>query len=93
MGGGRGGIGVGGGRGGWVGGEGWGVYFFHLVRLPICPSVDRIVSALYLLQYSPDPFYIYTSYQVTSEGSSRGKGFCFKIEKNEVLGNSLNFYL
>ena len=33
-----------------------------------CPSVDRIVSALYLLQYSPDPFHIYTSYQATLEG-------------------------
>ena len=40
------------------------------VRLPICPSVDRIVSALYLLQSSPDPFNIYTSYQATTEGVS-----------------------
>ena len=36
--------------------------------LSVCPSVDRIVSALYLLQYSPDPFHIYTSYQANSEG-------------------------
>ena len=28
-----------------------------------CPSVDRIVSALYLQQYSLDPFHICTSYQ------------------------------
>ena len=46
-----------------------GVYWFHLVRLsvcpsarlPVCPSVDRIVSALYLQQYSSDPFHICTS--------------------------------
>ena len=25
-----------------------GVYWYHLVRLSVCPSVDRIVSALYL---------------------------------------------
>ena len=36
-----------------------------------CPSVDRIVSALYLQQYSSDPFHICTSYQATSEGVSR----------------------
>ena len=33
-----------------------GVYWYHLVRLSVCPSVDRIVSALYLQQYSADPF-------------------------------------
>ena len=36
----------------------------------ICPSVDTIVSALYLQQYSSDPFHICTSYQATSEGVS-----------------------
>ena len=41
------------------------------VRPSVCPSVDRIVSALYLHQYSSDPFYICTSYQATSEGVSR----------------------
>ena len=50
------------------------VYWFHLVRPsvrpPVRPSVDRIMSALYLLQYSPDPFHIHTSYQATSEGVS-----------------------
>ena len=44
--------------------------FFILVSP--CPSVrpfvDRVVSALYLPQYSPDPFYFYTSYQSTLEG-------------------------
>ena len=32
-----------------------------------CPSVDRIVSTLYLLQYTLDPFHIYTPYRATSE--------------------------
>ena len=41
------------------------------LRLSVCPSVDRIVSALCLQQYSSDPFHIYTSYQATSEGVSR----------------------
>ena len=54
-----------------------GVYWFHLVRpsarLSVCPSVDRIVSALYLQQYSSDPFHIWTSYQATSDGVSRVK--------------------
>ena len=39
--------------------------------LSVCLSVDRIVSALYLQQYSSDPFHICTSYQATSEGVSR----------------------
>ena len=58
-----------------------GEYWFHLVHLSVCPSVclpiclsvDRIVSPLYLQQYLPDPFHIYTSYQATSEGVSRVK--------------------
>ena len=41
------------------------------VRLSVCPFVDRIVSALYLQEYSSDPFHICTSYQATSEGVSR----------------------
>ena len=40
---------------------------FPSVRPSICPSVDRILSALYLQQYLPDPFLMYTSYQATSE--------------------------
>ena len=39
--------------------------------LSVCPSVDRMVSPLYLQQYSSDPFHICTSYQATSEGVSR----------------------
>ena len=38
--------------------------------LSVCLSVDRIVSALYLQQYSSDTFPICTSYQATSEGVS-----------------------
>ena len=41
------------------------------ITLSVCPSVDRIVSALYLQQYSSDLFHICTSYQATSEGVSR----------------------
>ena len=40
------------------------------ITLSVCPSVDRIASALYLQQYSSDPFHICTSYQTTSEGVS-----------------------
>ena len=43
--------------------------------LSICPSVDRILSALYLQQYTSDPLLIYTSYQATSEGVSPVKFF------------------
>ena len=57
-----------------------GVYWFHLVRLSVCPFVDRIVFALYLLQYSLGPFHIYTSHQATSEGVSYVK-FCSKWKK------------
>ena len=39
-------------------------------RLSICPSVDNIMSALYLPQYYPDPFHIHTSYQPTADGVS-----------------------
>ena len=46
--------------------RGGGVYCFHLVLLSVCPSVGRMVSALYLQQYSLDRFHIYTSYQPTS---------------------------
>ena len=41
------------------------------ITLSVCPSVDRIVSALYLQQYSLDLFHICASYQATSEGVSR----------------------
>ena len=57
-----------------------GVYWSHLVHLSVFSSVDRIVSALYLPQYSPDPFHIYTSHQASSEGVSHVK--CFSKLKN-----------
>ena len=66
-----------------------GVYWFHLVRLSVCPSVDRIVSALYLQQYSSDPFHICTSYQATSEDVSRVM-VVSKFKKKLILANSLN---
>ena len=57
------------------------------------PSVDRIVSALYLphdnWQYWPDTFHIYTPYQATLESVSRVKIY----SKFEILANSLNLYL
>ena len=43
----------------------------------VCPSVDGIMSALYLQQYLPDPFHIYTSYQATSVGVSHVIFFFF----------------
>ena len=56
------------------------------ITLSVCPSVDRIVSALYLQQYSSDPFHICTSYQATSEGVSR----IMPVAKFEILANFLN---
>ena len=41
------------------------------VRLSICLSVDRVVSALYLQQYLLDPFHICISYQAILEGVLR----------------------
>ena len=60
-----------------------GVYWFHLVRL----SVDRIMSALYLLQYLLEPLHFYTSYQAISEDVSH----IFLIQHWKVwsLANSL----
>ena len=34
-----------------VGGEGVGVFWFHLVRSFVCPSADRIAAALYPPEY------------------------------------------
>ena len=48
--------------------------------------VDRIVSTLYLQEYSSDPFHICTSYQTTSEGVSR----VMPVSKFEILANFLN---
>ena len=43
------------------------------ICLSVRPSVDKIVSTLYLPQYLLDPFHIYTSYQTTSEVVSHVK--------------------
>ena len=51
------------------------------VRPPVCPSVDRILSALYILQYHPDPFGICTSYQPTLEDVPRA----YSVEKHQNL--------
>ena len=52
----------------------------------VCPSVDRIVSALYLQQYSLDPFHICTS----NFRRCAACNVCLKIKKFEILANSLN---
>ena len=43
---------------------------FPSIHLSLCPSMDKIMSALYLQQRMLDLFHIYTSYQATSEGVS-----------------------
>ena len=69
-------------------------WYFHQIcntdgRPSVCPSVDRIMFALYLQQYLLDPFDICTSYQATSEGVLRVKLFV----KFEILANSWNLKL
>ena len=64
-----------------------GVYWYHLVHLSVCLSVDRTVSALYLQQYSLDPFNICTSYQATSESVSR----VMPISKSKNFGEFFKF--
>ena len=44
--------------------KGW----FTGFTLSVCPSVDRIVSTLYIQQYLSDPFHICTCYQAAREG-------------------------
>ena len=78
------------------GGGGGGVYWFHLVRLSPCPSVrlsvspsvDSIVSDMYLQHYSPDPFHIYTSYRATSDVSHV---IFSKIQKFWTFGEFFKF--
>ena len=48
--------------------------------LSVHPSVDRIVSVLYLQQYFLDPFHAYISYQATPEGVSHGKIFAIFLK-------------
>ena len=55
-------------------------YIKCAIVMSVCPSVDRIVSALYLQQYPSDPFHICTSYQATSENVERVM-FVSKLKK------------
>ena len=48
-----------------------GIYWFHVVRPSVRPSVDGIASAVYLPQYLTDLFHIDTSYQPTLEDGLR----------------------
>ena len=72
-----------------------GVYWFHLVclsvRPSVCPSVDRIVSALYLQQYLLDPFHICIFYQATSEGVLRV--MCVSKFSERRLSSCSSFHL
>ena len=81
-----------------------GVYLFHFVVClfvcpPVRPSVDGIVSTLYLQQHWLDPFYICTSHQATSEDVSVIKLFAkfeiwiFGIVFKFVTWNLSCFYL
>ena len=66
--------------------------FVFFSEMSICPSVDRVVSALYQLQYLPNPFHIYTPYQATSEGVSCVWIFFFsKLKKNWSFGKFFKF--
>ena len=62
------------------------------ITLSVCPSVDRIVSSLYLQQYSSDPFHICTSYQPTSEGVSKKFWRIFKIFNFDLGSNMTQWY-
>ena len=64
-------------------------YIKYAIQMSVCPSVDRMVSALYLQQYSSDPFHICTSYQATSEGVSRVMfvSKVFKFVTLTLMGN------
>ena len=44
----------------WKGYTGFTLSIFPSVHSSICPSVDRIVSAMHLQQYLPDPFNIFS---------------------------------
>ena len=58
--------------------------------LSVCPSVDRIVYALYLQQYMWDPFHISTSYQATWEGVLHVM-FVSKFKKKLTFGEFFKF--
>ena len=66
--------------------------------LSVCPSVDRIVSALYLQQYSSDPFHICTSYLFFTYGRSVGRWSSIVLQQvvrhrfyNKMCGHHLQW--
>ena len=59
------------------------------ITLSVCPFVDRIVSALYLQQYSSDPYlHILSNFRRCVACNAR-----FEIQKFEILANFLNLQL
>ena len=66
-------------KGGGGGGGGEREAYTGFTLSSVCPSMDRIISALYLQQYLPDPFHIYTFFQPTS-GVSYIKLFFSKLK-------------
>ena len=62
-------------------------YWFHLVHLSVSPSLDGIVSTLYLPQYSSDAFYFHTSYQPTS-----GNVLCVMCFNNSTIWIFVDFF-
>ena len=70
-----------------------GVYWFHVVRLFISPSVrpsvDGIMSAQYLQQYLLDPLHIYASGLPTQEGVSHVN--CLQNSKISIFDNCFKF--
>ena len=59
------------------------------LTISVCPSVDGIVSTLYLLKYSQNPFYIYTPFWAISEGLS--PAFVFQNSQIWCFGKFFNF--
>ena len=59
------------------------------VCLSFCPSVDGIVTVLYLQQYLLDAFYIHISYQATSEGVT----YIYFFSKFQNLNVCQMFYI
>ena len=66
-----------------------GVFWFHLVCLSVCLSVDRIVSALYLQQYSSNPFHFL--HILSSNFKSVACKACFKIKNFWQILQICNF--
>ena len=73
-----------------------GILVNHLVclsvRPSVCPPVDRIVTALYLQQYLPDPFHICTSYQakVLANSLNLQLWLCLVLKLDTIWTNSMS---